>query len=179
MYYVCVWAVAWSLCFLGETLSHSAPPFSLPPSWGVGTVACALCFLGETLTQCFPPLGVGAVAGHYVSWVRHSHSAHTLPPPPPCGAEAVACALCFLGETLSHSAPKGIKIFSLERRETWWKFVVPRNPEHNSIRLLKITSVFEGWGLFVLDQFLSRRHTNDLALYTLIPGTCFSKILGL
>ena len=149
--------MAWSLCFLGETLSHSAPPFSLPPSWGVGAVACALCFLGETLTQCFPPHGVGAVAGHYVSWVRHSHSAHTHPP---CGAEAVACALCFLGETLSHSAPKGIKIFSLERRETWWKFGVPRNPKCNSIRLLKITSVFERWGLFVLDQFPSRRHRN-------------------
>ena len=87
------------------------------------------------------------MAGHCVSWVRHSHS-----------------------------APKGIKIFSLERRETWWTFVVPRNPVRNLIRLLKITSVFEGWGLFVLDQFLSKRHTNDLALYTLIPGTCFSKI---
>ena len=167
--------MAWSLCFLGETLSRSAPPFlSPPPHGGVGAVACALCFLGETLTQCFPPPphGVGAVAGHCVSWVRHSHSA----PPHPHGAEAVACALCFLGETLSHSAPKGIKIFSLERRETWWKFVVPRNSEHNSIRLLKITSVFEGWGLFLLDQFPSRRHRNALTLHTLIPWTCFSKI---
>ena len=165
--------MAWSLCFLGETLSHSAPPFSLPPSWG-GRSCClctvflgwdshtvlsppwgrscgwSLCFLGETLTQC----------------------THT----PPCGAEAVACALCFLGETLSHSAPKGIKIFSLERRETWWKFGVPRNPKCNSIRLLKITSVFERWGLFVLDQFPSRRHRNAWTLHTLIPGTCFSKI---
>ena len=138
--------------------SHTVPlPFLSPPHGGVGAVACALCFLGETLTQCFPPHGEGAVAGHYVSWVRHSHSAHTHTP---CGAEAVACALCFLGETLSHSAPKGIKIFSLERRETWWKFGVPRNPKCNSIRLLKITSVFERWGLFVLDQFPSRRHRN-------------------
>ena len=173
MYYVCVLAVAWSLCFLGETLSHSAPPFSLPPSWGGRS--CCLCtvFLGWDSHTVLSPHGVGAVAGHYVSWVRHSHSAHTHPP---CGAEAVACALCFLGETLSHSAPKGIKIFSLERRKTWWTFVVPRNPVRNLIRLLKITSVFEGWGLFVLDQFLSRRHRNAWTLHTLIPGTCFSKI---
>ena len=53
---------------------------------------------------------------------------------------------------------------------------VPRNPKSDSIRLLKITSVFEGWGLFVLDQFLSRRHRNALTLHTLIPWTCFSKI---
>ena len=154
--------------------SHTVPlPFS-PPL--MGGRSCCLCtvFLGwDTHIVLPPPHGVGAVAGHCVSWVRHSHSA---PPPHPHGAEAVACAQCFLGETLSHSAPKGIKIFSLERRETWWTFVVPRNPVRNLIRLLKITSVFEGWGLFVLDQFLSRRHTNDLALYTLIPGTCFSKI---
>ena len=143
--------MAWSLCFLGETLSHSAPPLELLPVHCVSWVRLS--------HSAFPPHGVGAVAGHYVSWVRHSHSAHTHPPPP-CGAEAVACALCFLGETLSHSAPKGIKIFSLERRETWWTFVVPRNTVRNFIRLLKITSVFEGWGLFVLDQFLSRRHRN-------------------
>ena len=58
-----------------------------------------------------PPHGVGAVAGHCVSWVRHSHSAP--PPPHPHGAEAVACAQCFLGETLSHSAPKGIRFLAL------------------------------------------------------------------
>ena len=69
--------------------SHKVPlPFSPPPlmgGGGVGAVACALCFLGETLTQCFSPHGVGAVAGHCVSWVRHSHSA------PPTHMEQKLC----------------------------------------------------------------------------------------
>ena len=141
-----LWSCCLCIVFLGWD-SHTV----LSPPWG-WSCGWSLCFLGETLTQCThthppPPVGQKLWLVHCVSWVRHSHS-----------------------------APKGIKIFSLERRETWWTFVVPRNTVRNLIRLLKITSVFEGWGLFVLDQFLSRRHRNAWTLHTLIPGTCFSKI---